>query len=120
MSTSVCGLLSERSNAGDCSGAIKMAGSNGSCSFIKQEQIDRDLYSGESRSNEAMDAYCHKGDLKDDVSKENASKSPSSSPPYQKLNSKNSGQLLQQQPDSQSSNNNSCSKNGELLHIRVT
>ena len=120
MSTSVRGLSCERSNAGQRSGANKMAGSNGSCSFIKQEQIDRDGYSGESRSNEAMDAYCHKGELKDDLPKQNATKSPSSSPPHQKLNSKNSGQLLQQQPDSQSSNNNNCSKNGELLHISLT
>ena len=91
-----------------------MSGSSGNCSFIKQERMETDNYDRETRSNGDMDTTRQKEDQRDDVSNDKNCKSRTSSPTYPKLTSKNSGQLLHQQPDSQSSINNNSIKSGKL------
>ena len=52
MSESSCGVSSCGSNSGGITDNYRMAGSSGSCSFIKQERIDSENFTGgESRSN---------------------------------------------------------------------
>ena len=119
MSESSCGVSSCGSNGGGITENYRMAGSSGSCSFIKQERIDGENFTGDSRSTVNLEMNRHTEDNKDDASNEKASKSPTSSPTYPKLNGKNGGQLLHQQPDSQSSNNNNSIKAGKLNHFLV-
>ena len=91
-----------------------MSGSSGNCSFIKQERMETENYDRETRSNGDGDTARQKEDQRDDVSNDKNCKRRASSPTYPKLTSKNSGQLLHQQPDSQSSINNNSIKSGKL------
>jgi hypothetical protein len=118
MSESTCGVSSCGNNSGGITDNYRMAGSSGSCSFIKQERIDGENFTGDSRSNVNLEMNRHTEDHKDDASNERAGKSPRSSPTYPKLNGKNGGQLLHQQPDSQSSNNNNSIKAGKFNNFK--
>ena len=115
MSDSSCGVSSCGSNISGINEGYRMAGSSGSCSFIKQERIENDSFATESRSSGDIDR--HKEDSNDELQNEKVGKIPNaSSPQYQKLNKKSSGQLSHQQPDSQSSNNNNNSiKTGKKI-----
>ena len=110
MSDSSCGVSSCGSNVSGINDSYRMAGASGSCSFIKQERIENESFSIESRPSSESDANRYKEDSTDELQNEKVGKSPTaSSPVYQKLNKKSSGQLCHQQPDSQSSNNNNNS-----------
>ena len=122
MSESSCGVSSHKTNANGGSQEVcfKMSGPSGSCSFIKQERIEGEGYHEESRANGDMDVSRHKGDLTDNLSEEKVvSKSPAASPAYQNINTKNTGQLAHQQPDSQSSNNNNSIKAGKFSKYQI-
>ena len=95
-----------------------MAGSSGSCSFVKQEKIESENYGSESRSSGGdLDTNCQNEDLNDELQNEKTGKSSTASPVYQKLCKKSAGQLSNQQPDSQSSNNNNSIKMGKNLFL---
>ena len=60
-----------------------------------------------------LDPNCQNEDLNDELQNEKVGKSSSASPVYQKLSKHSTGQLSNQQPDSQSSNNNNSVKIGK-------
>ena len=95
-----------------------MAGSSGSCSFVKQEKIESENYGSESRSSGGdLETNCQNEDLNDELQNEKTGKSSTASPVYQKLCKKSAGQLSNQQPDSQSSNNNNSIKMGKNFFL---
>ena len=95
-----------------------MAGSSSSCSFVKQEKIESENYGSESRSSGGdLDTNCQNEDLNDELQNEKTGKNSTASPVYQKLCKKSAGQLSNQQPDSQSSNNNNSIKMGKNFFL---
>ena len=95
-----------------------MSGSNGTCSFIKQERIEGDGASLDVRTGREIGVGMLKSggpSLNNDIC--TTDKVPLTSPSYIKGVDKSAGQLPQEQPDSQSSNNNNSLKNGELFFI---
>ena len=97
-----------------------MAGSSGSCSFVKQEKIENENYGSESRSSGGdLNTSCQNEDLNDELQNEKNGKSSTASTGYQKLCKKSAGQLSNQQPDSQSSNNNNSIKMGKNVFVRL-
>ena len=118
MSDSSCGVSSCGSNVSGINESYRMAGSSGSCSFIKQERIESETYASESRSSGGdLDPNRQKEVLDEELQNEKVGKSSNSSPVYPKLSKKSTGQLSHQQPDSQSSNNNNSVKTGKEIFI---
>ena len=114
MSDSSCGVSSCGNNANRINENYRMAGTSGSSSFIKQERVESENYASESRSSGGdLDPNCQNEDLNDELQNEKVGKSSSASPVYQKLSKHSTGQLSNQQPDSQSSNNNNSVKIGK-------
>ena len=74
MSESSCGVSSCGSNGSGVKDTLRMAGSSGACTFIKQERAEGDSYTVESRLNGELESNRNKEDHKHEMSNERVRK----------------------------------------------